>query len=350
MTFVIAPESHFSLDDGSRIMKANAVVFTAPNQVEFGEVECPDPGPDDLVIEVTHSWISNGTEGSYLRGERIEGDTPYRSGDPWPFPIVSGYQKVGVVTWTGHNVDDIAIGETVFAAFGWVKDMFESRAGQISPSVCPRDMVWKLDNIEDPLAYAGLVLTQVGFNGGSRGQIAQGEPAVVVGDGLVGQWTAQTLAWRGADVTLVGHHEDRLARFAQLSEGSVINATGVDWVGAVKDMAPNGVQISVDTVGSTDIIDQLFTVMKRCGHLVSAGFYGDKDKVALQPLRYKELSIDLVSGWIKERMDATIRMIRRGNLQTLPLITHHFPASKAREAWSLIESKSEAVLGVILDW
>ena len=49
-----------------------AVVFTAPNQVEVQPVTCGDPGPGDAVIRVTHSWISNGTEGSYLRGERID--------------------------------------------------------------------------------------------------------------------------------------------------------------------------------------------------------------------------------------------------------------------------------------
>ncbi|MGH7491656.1 MAG: hypothetical protein ACREOO_04605 [bacterium] len=98
-------------------MKAQAVVFSAPRQVEFMEVHCPDPGPDDVVVRLTHSWISNGTEGSFLRGERIDGDTPYRAGDAWPFPIIAGYQKVGVAEWVGAAVHDIAVGETVFCAF-----------------------------------------------------------------------------------------------------------------------------------------------------------------------------------------------------------------------------------------
>ena len=91
-------------------------------------------------------------------------------------------------------------------------------------------------------------------------------------------------------------------------------------------------------------------VMKRGGHIVSAGFYGTEDRVALQPLRYRELALELVSGWVKERMDATIAMITAGNLETLSLITHHFPVAQAPEAWHLIKSKHEPVLGVILDW
>ena len=58
-------------------MKASAVVFPEPNKVEFREVTCPDPGPQHVVVRLTHSWISVGTEGSFLRGERITGYTPY---------------------------------------------------------------------------------------------------------------------------------------------------------------------------------------------------------------------------------------------------------------------------------
>ncbi|MGH7454934.1 MAG: zinc-binding dehydrogenase, partial [bacterium] len=123
-----------------------------------------------------------------------------------------------------------------------------------------------------------------------------------------------------------------------------------DWVHEAQKIFPHGVQISVDTAGSVKVIDELFTLMKRGGHLVSAGFYGTEDRVALQPLRYRELALELVSGWVKERMDYTIAMIAAGNLDTLSLITHHFPVSQAAEAWCLIETKHAPVLGVILDW
>ncbi|MDF2720298.1 MAG: tdh 2 [Paenibacillus sp.] len=69
-------------------MKAHAVVFTDKDQVEYKEIEVPEPGDNDVVIDVEYSWISTGTESSYLRAERIRGEVPYKEGDPWPFPIV----------------------------------------------------------------------------------------------------------------------------------------------------------------------------------------------------------------------------------------------------------------------
>jgi 3-hydroxyethyl bacteriochlorophyllide a dehydrogenase len=331
-------------------MKANAVVFTAPNAVEYQEVDCPDPGPGQVVVRVTHSWISNGTEGSFLRGERIDGDTAYRKGDPFPFPIIAGYQKIGVVEWVGDQIEDLEVGETVFSTMGAVNGMFKPRGGQVSPSIGGRDGVWKLPSGIDPLAFSGMVLTQVGFNCGARPPISPGEGAVVIGDGLVGHWAAQTLAGRGAEVVLVGRHEDRLAKFNTGPRAYTINAKKVNWQDAVRDILPDGAQVGVDAVGSVAAMTDLMDMMKRFGHLVSAGFYGTQDTMPLQPPRHKELSINLVSGWWPDRMANTLDLIAKGHLDTLSLITHHFPVRQAAEAWGLIESKREPVLGVILDW
>jgi len=187
-------------------MKANAVVFTAPRVVEFKEIECPEPGPNDVVIEVHHSWISNGTEGSFLRGERTAGDTTWRPGDPSPFPIVAGYQKVGRVTAVGAEAGAFAVGDWVFAVMSQVEGMFDRHAGHVSPSVCDVRFVHKLPAGVNPVAYAGLVLTQVGYNCGTRPRVAPGQLAVVVGDGLVGQWAGQALKQRGARVVMTGRH------------------------------------------------------------------------------------------------------------------------------------------------
>jgi 2-desacetyl-2-hydroxyethyl bacteriochlorophyllide A dehydrogenase len=330
--------------------RAHAVVFVAPGTVEYREVHCPEPDPGDVVVRVTHSWISNGTEGSYLRGERIAGDTPYRPGDPWPFPIVPGYQKTGVVEWVGAEVTDIAVGETVFAAMGKVEGMFAPHGGHVSPSVSPRSHVWKLPQGIDPLAFSGLVLTQVGYNCGVRVPVRVGGGAIVLGDGMVGQWAAQTLAWRGARVVMLGHHPDRLRRLAPGPMRHTVNTTEPGWMEAAQGLLPAGAQVVVDTVGSIEALEALLPLLNRYGHVISAGFYGTDDRLALQPLRYGERSVDLVSGWQMERMNATRELIAAGYLETLPLITHHFAANRAADAWKLIREKSEPVLGVILDW
>lgn len=331
-------------------MQAKAVVFPQANQVEFVDVTCPDPGPDDVVVRVSHSWISNGTESSYLRGERVAGDTARRADDPQPFPVVPGYQKVGVVKWVGENIKDLQKGETVFAALGHVNDMFEPGGGHISPTVCRRDQVWKLPQNIDPVAFSALVLTQVGYNCGSRAKINPGDSAVVIGDGMVGQWAAQTLAWRGAKVIMVGRHDQRLKLFRDKNNGFVVNAKNKDWIESLQKALPKPPAAVVDTAGSIAALTQTAPLLKRGGAIVSAGFYGTNDQLALQPLRAGEITVHLVSGWTKPRMDKTLALIAEGKLNTLNLITHRFSPTEAKKAWDLITTRSEPVLGVVLDW
>ncbi len=331
-------------------MKGNAVIFTDRLKVEYLPVTIPEPGPDDVVVDTRHSWISNGTEGSFLRGERINGETPYREGDPWPFPIAAGYQSTGVVTTTGANVTGVKPGDWVFSALGRIEGMYEPAGGHISPKVCHKSQIWKLPEGLSPVAASGLVLTQVGYNCGARPSVRVGDKALVLGDGMVGHWAAQTLQWRGAEVMLAGKHDERLALFPESHRGKRLNIRKSALEDAVKAWAPEGVQVLVDTVGSMESILAYWPLCRHNGHIVSAGFYGSNSVMDVQLLRFRELTFHAPSGWQQQRMDDTLALIATGHLQTEPLITHHFPVARAADAWDLIVKRTEPVLGVILDW
>lgn len=334
-------------------MESHAVVFTGPHQVAYQRITSPEPGPEDVVVELHHSWISNGTEGSFLRGERISGDVAWRPGDLAPFPMVAGYQKVGRVLQVGAAVRRFAPGDWVFASMSKVCGMFDNQfAGHVSPSVCAQGSLLPLPPGANPLAYAGLVLAQVGYNCGTRSPVQAGQVAVVVGDGLVGQWAGQTLAQLGAKVMMVGRHADRLACFARFGATA---PSGTDHgVAAVRAMAGGSVQVLVETTGRAQVLHDYRTLMARGGHLVIAGFYQPAGEVnlqqALQQFRHHEISFDLASGATAERLETTLQWVATGRLDTLGCITHRFPVERAAEAWALIESKREPVLGVVLDW
>lgn len=332
-------------------MQAYAAVASEPRHVEFQQVTAPDPGPDDVVVRVTHSWISNGTEGSFVRGERIGGDTPRSESDPLPFPHIPGYQKVGVVEWAGENVQKVSPGDVVFATVSKVNDMFYPFAGHISSAVTHQSQIWKLPDGVDPVAVSGLVLTQVGYNVGMRPELTPGDAAVVIGDGMVGQWAAQTLQHRGARVLLLGKHDERLNLFEASSEDRLVNITRENPLEAVKEWAKEAkVQVLADTVGTIETVESLYPAMRRFSHLVSAGFHGHAGRIDIQKMRDREMTLHAPAGWTTERMDATLELLRQGVLKTLPLITHRFPASQAGAAFDLILSRREPVLGVVLDW
>ncbi|BBI31065.1 alcohol dehydrogenase catalytic domain-containing protein [Cohnella abietis] len=327
-------------------MKAQAVVFTGVRQVRFMEVDVPEPGAEDVVIDLEYSWISNGTESSFLYGERVTGEQVTRPEDILPFPQVAGYQKVGIVRSVGDEVKGLVPGDRVFASISKINGMMFDTGGHINPSVTHKSQVWKLPENSDPIAYSGLVLTQVGYNCGIRPSVSQGDVAVVIGDGMVGQWAAQTLAYRGAEVTVLGRHDQRLALLPpsihpyNLRQNDVSNL-----IGDRTDIA-----VVVDTVGAMDTFRELKPAMKLDSHLVSAGFLGTTGMVDIQELRMQEMTLHSPSGWTTQRMDDTLVGIHEGWLQTTPLITHRFQAEDAEKAWRMIMDKSEFFLGVVLEW
>jgi 2-desacetyl-2-hydroxyethyl bacteriochlorophyllide A dehydrogenase len=267
--------------------------------------------------------------------------------------MVAGYQKVGRILSMGAHVTGFEIGEMVFASMSKVTGMFDNRfAGHVSPSVCDKNAVMKIPTGTDPLAVSGLVLTQVGYNCGMRPTIRPGECAVVIGDGLVGQWAAQTLHQRGAQVLMVGKHPDRLEKakkYAQIACSPNDFGTSV-----YETLTLPKVQVIVETIGSVPAMYAWLPKMNRNSHIVVAGFYKPSGAIdiqtALQDFRNYEISFDLVSGATGPRMEETMSWIAQGKLNTHDLISHRFKAEDAALAWKLIESKSEPVLGVVLDW
>ncbi|WJH32644.1 alcohol dehydrogenase catalytic domain-containing protein [Paenibacillus sp. CC-CFT747] len=263
-------------------MKAKAIVFTGVNVVEFRDVETPEPGSEDVVIEVEYSWISVGTEQSFLKGERVSGEQVTRQGDVLPFPQVPGYQKVGIVQKIGNAVRGLQPGDRVFASISAVDGMAFDTGGHVNPAVTHLSQVWRLpDKGPESLAYAPLVLAQVGYNCGMRPHISAGEFAVVIGDGLVGNWAAQTLRARGAKVTVLGRRADRLALLPDGIQGIHLKETGMQEV--IESLSD--IQVVVDSVGALPLFHALRPRMRLNSHLVSAGFLGADGLIDIQTLR-----------------------------------------------------------------
>lgn len=134
----------------------------------------------------------------------------------------------------------------------------------------------------EPLAAACEILEQVPLAGDER--------AVVLGDGRLGALCAWVLASRLPDVTLLGHHPEKLATAAwrnlrtELSGGSgqadlVVEATGTGR-GLVQAMAlcrPRGTIVLKSTVAAAEavnlsplVINEITVVGSRCGRFSRA--------------------------------------------------------------------------------
>ncbi len=328
--------------------KTRAVCALTADQVVLREVTIPDPGPQEVVVRAEYSSISTGTERWVITGQFHP-----PGGKPMPYPLVPGYQKAGVVEALGAEVTGLRVGQRVFATTAKLADeeVIAGWGGHIEHSVLPQGEVIPLPEGLDPVKAAALVLTQVGYNGGSRPPVRQGDKALVIGDGLVGQWLAQMLRHRGAHVVLVGRRPERLACAAQWSADVIADVRQTPLAEVAQQEAPGGFDIVADSIGTAESVAQVLGLVRRDGHLVLNGYYREGEHLlSIQQLHSREITAHAPAGWTRQRLEATLGLVEQGALHVRELMTHIMPVEKASEAYHLVLHKPEAFLGICLDW
>jgi bacteriochlorophyllide a dehydrogenase len=328
-------------------MKTRAVCALSPDRVELREVSVPDLGSHDVLVRAHYSIISTGTERWVITGQFHAPGQPSMS-----WPLVPGYQKVGVVEAVGAHVDDLTVGQVVFATISHISEGATSGwGGHILHSVCDQSQVIPLPDGLDPVKAASLVLTQVGYNGGSRPPVSKGDTALVVGDGLVGQWLAQTLRSRGAHVLLAGRRPERLALAREHSADDIVDVRETPLTVLAEGAVPEGFDIVADTIGTAESVDTLTDLSRNNGHLILNGYYRESEHLlSMQALHSAEITVHAPAGWTRERLLATLDLVASGDLRVRELVTHMIGADEADKAYGLVLNKSEPFLGICLDW
>ena len=326
-------------------MRTWAIVFPKANEVTLAQVQLPALEPEDVLIRTECSFVSTGTERWTWQGKMG------LRGRGFPFPLVPGYQKVGRVEEVGAAVTRFAPGQRVFMTTGRVQDATSCWGGHMQWAIQREGEVYALPDELSSEAAAALVIVQVGWNTGHRPQVGRGDVAVVIGDGVIGQFTAMALRSRGAHVWLAGHHDARLELALGRSADRVLNTSGQGLVEALLDAHAGGVDVVVETVCQPEDTPQYVRMLHSRGQLVIAAYHPDTNWVDLAPVQDKEITIHSTGGWTRERMEATIADMVAGKLDVQPLITHRVPWRDAAGAYErLVRDKAEDSLGIVIDW
>ena len=93
-------------DKGSFALQTTAVILSGPKELSLSTLGLVAPGDGDLVVEITHSGISTGTEKLFWSGTM----------PPFPgmgYPLVPGYEAAGEVVEAGPN-SGYRVGDHVF--------------------------------------------------------------------------------------------------------------------------------------------------------------------------------------------------------------------------------------------
>jgi 3-hydroxyethyl bacteriochlorophyllide a dehydrogenase len=330
-------------------LRTEAVVFTAPGVVEVRPVNLPDPEPDEVLIRTVYSGVSQGTERWMLLGRynRMADDVAAT------YPCFPGYQAAGVVEAVGSAVTDLQPGNRVIAAgtrFAEGHPVSPGRASHCAHLVARRQEVARLGPDADLAGAALFVMAAVGRHGTRLANVRSGERVLVIGQGMIGQMAAQAARMRGARAIATDLVEQRVALSARHSADRAALVSGDGLTALVREEAPDGMDVVIDTTGNSRMFDTCLALLRREGRLLLQGYYPDPIVIDFHRAHLQRVTVVFPCGWDRDDDQALADDLTRGVPTVAPLITHRIPYREAPDAYRLVVEHPEQCLGMVLHW
>ncbi|HYM90060.1 MAG TPA: zinc-binding alcohol dehydrogenase [bacterium] len=322
-------------------IRTSAVVLPECGRVAVADVDLPTPGEEDLAVRILLSGISAGTERWVLQG---------RYG-PARFPLIPGYQSVGVVERVGAKVSEFKPGDVVFAGTTRTPEgMHAWWGGHTARAVLPSSRAVRIPpgvSLEEAALSA---LVAVAHHGVRLLPLRPGAIAAVVGLGMVGQLVAQLLDRAGVVVIGSDPLKARRDRATALGLRQVVDPAAEHLEEAVRALAQDGADVVIECTGLTHLVGSCLRLLRFGGTLSLQGYYPGNIVFPFEPAHRAEATIKCPRGWPRSDHEAALALLAGKGIRVAPLITHRLPAKDAVHAYELLTSHPEDTLGIVLDW
>jgi 2-desacetyl-2-hydroxyethyl bacteriochlorophyllide A dehydrogenase len=334
---------------------STAVVCSVPGSVAIEDAILPKVGDRDVLVRTLVSGVSTGTDKWVINGRFDWGD--------FGFPLVPGYQRVGVVAAVGTAVDSVNIDDLVFATssrdFGNVTAGWGAHARW---AVSEENEVFPLPGVSG-VSEALAVSLQVGVNAASRLTNPKSQRVLVIGDGVIGVSSALAARDSGCTVMVAGHHDNRLAALRSAHDDLTTVNSHEGWVEILAQWEPTAV---IDTIQNSRVTDEYVAALPctwnsastsstRSGvaEIVFAGHSPDgvtswADMALLQKF---EVTTHFVSGWTRERIKHTLELVGSGRISLDPFVTTY--RAETRECDQMLRDVADAsfpAIAACIDW
>lgn len=339
-------------------MKAAAVVNYAPEKgsVEIREVEKPEAGKDDVILEVANVGVC----GSDLH--------QWTADHSWPvnYPVVLGHEFGGHVTEVGSDVTGWKEGDRVVSETAAIisEDNPMTRRGLYNLDSTRKGFGYGvngamtrfvkvpariLHHIPDSLAFEQACLTEpccVAYNAVVKNaRIEPGDRIVVIGPGTIGILCSVMARLCGAEVALVGLEKDKhrleIARKAYGCE--IIIGDAAEWAMARDCLGCDGV---IDAAGASVTLEAAVNLVRPAGWISKVGWGPQPLNFSLDPLVQKNVTLQgsFSHNWpIWERV---ISLLSNRHLDVEPIIGGVWEISDWHEAFEKMHS-GEVVKSVL---
>ncbi len=339
-------------------MKAfQLVAHGKPGTFRLRDVPVPEPGPDEVVVEVKACGLN------HLDLWTEEGALPI----PIKLPRTPGCEISGRVSKWGEYVegwrhgDAVAIqsnlfcGQCEFCVSGDESMCLKGKllgvdqdGGFAEQVVVPRRALVRLPEGVNFITAAGLTLaaSTAMHMLTNRATVNAGEWVLVMGGASgVGSAAIQIAKGLGARVISTGSTDAKRTLALQLGAEAVVNPAEATWTTQVRQITgKRGVDLVVEHVGGA-VLEQVFSCLARDGTVVTCGATAGKNVgFDLWPFFVKQQRLIGSYGRNRADMEATLAWAAQGKLKAV--IEATLPLEKTGEA--LARLRARAVLGKLV--
>ena len=309
-------------------MQTNAVILNGPKDMGLDTLDLTPPAGGDLVVRVSHSGISTGTEKLLWSG-----DMP-----PFPgmgYPLVPGYEAAGEVVEAGAETA-FKPGDRVFVpGANCFEGAFGLFGGAASLLVTDAQRVTRID---PAFGAEGALLALAATARHALAGPGKSVPDLIVGHGVLGRLLARLTIAAGAPAPTVW----------EIDPARTKGAEGYEVLNAETDPRRDYTSI-YDATGNAALLPDLIGRLQKGGEIVLAGFYPDPISFAFPPAFMKEARFRIAAEWTPDDLLATWSLVESGTLSLGGLITDHAKAADAPAAYARA-FEDPACLKMILDW
>ena len=337
-------------------MKNKSVLFTAPDRVDYGEVESDflPLGDSDVLIRTHYSLISAATELACLGG-----------GEHWfGFPGTPGYASVGEAVAVGDGVRDVTPGDMIYS-------MGRHWQYHVVDTANPRGLCVKVPPDMDMSRAVFARLAVVAFTALRISTIELGDFVGVVGLGVVGNLAAQLALLQGGRVIGL---DINARRVAVARDCGIAHAMVMDPATVAADVAAitggEGLAALIEATGLSHALPPALPLVGRYGEVILLGtprgaFETDLTDVlgyvhldgrgsqtfkGAHEWRYPVKRDAFLKHSIERNAELSLGLIRDGALQLAPLHTHTLSPDEAPRAYNGLKHEKDDYVGVVFDW
>ena len=320
------------------------------------EFDVPDPGPGQVLVRVSRSQVSAGSERRRFRGA-VEPDPSMPLGY---LETPLGYTTVGRVQAVGQGVADFSEGDRVFAggrhaSHHVLVTVHEGEIGLARP----------VQHVDPELTDEQVCFSRLGdvaMHAIRRAGLQTGESVAVFGMGVVGQLIAALARRAGAHPVIALDPEPERLGYAEISGAThTVDMSADSPVDAVMEITGRGAQTVFHANPVAQSLADCIDSAVYAGKVVLVGATRGVLEMRLRNLLVREIDvrgshfIDDYSHkyypWTTGGDRETImRMIGSGELSVDHLITHVEKPEAADEIFKMIVASPKGWMAVFFDW